>query len=492
MKAILYVFLDVTIYVVQGLLLVMLLKAAQARFPFKKLYTNHAILLIQYVAIQMILHYSNMVKSILYGNRMIMNNSRQSIIPVLVSMLITFAVSMLLLKEERLKIVYYVETFYSVIELLKFAFNPIFLWIFEKLMDWNQYLCVDHLMYGEKMFYAAASVIEIIWNLLFNFTILFFAYKIIKQIKKYLEMKEAYQKSELIFLLFPSVIGFLLCLMIRSMMFWVDGNDMQLLLNNRPEMNFLIPCTSLLCIIMIILAAKMLRKLIDESNKKIEVGVYQDRVKEMEQHIGEIENLYAGIRGMKHDMKNYIADMDALMNEASGKNSDQIALKQYLDSLQTSVEQLDMKYNTGNPVTDVIIQRYVQLTKKNHIDFQADFIFPSNMNIDAFDLSIIINNALDNALEACKRQKEGNKTIELNAYRRENMFFIVIKNSFDGTLARNRIDGSLRTTKPDSRNHGLGLRNIEVCAEKYYGKAVTTIRDREFELAVVLQKRVDL
>ena len=38
MKAILYVFLDVTIYVVQGLLLVMLLKAAQARFPFKKLY----------------------------------------------------------------------------------------------------------------------------------------------------------------------------------------------------------------------------------------------------------------------------------------------------------------------------------------------------------------------------------------------------------------------------------------------------------------------
>ena len=151
-----------------------------------------------------------------------------------------------------------------------------------------------------------------------------------------------------------------------------------------------------------------------------------------------------------------------------------------------------MKYNTGNPVIDVIIQRYVQLTKKNHIDFQADFIFPSDMNIDAFDLSIIINNALDNALEACKRQKEGNKTIELNAYRRENMFFIVIKNSFDGILARNRIDGRLLTTKPDSQNHGLGLRNIEVCAEKYYGKAETTIRDKEFELAVMLQKRVDL
>lgn len=484
-KDIIYVLLDVITYFVQALLLVMLLKTAQERFHFKKL------LLVQYVTIQMILHDSNIVKSILYGNRAIMNTSRRSIIPVLVSMLITFAVCMLFLKEKRLKIVYYVVTFYSVIELLRFAFYPFFLWIFEKLMNLDQYLYVDKRMYEEKMFYTAASAIEIIWNMLFNFTILFFVYEIIKWIKKYVEMKESYQTSELMFLLFPGVIGLLLCLMIRSMMFWVDENDMHLLLTVRPEMNFLIPCISFLCVIMIILAAKMLRKLIDESNQKIEVSVYQDRIKEMEQHIGDIENLYAGIRGMKHDMKNYIADMDALVNQESGEQSDQTALKQYLDSLQSSVEQLDMKYNTGNPVTDVIIQRYVQLTEKNEIDFRVDFIFPSGLNIDAFDISIIINNALDNALEACKRQKEGKKMIELHAYRRDNMFFIIMKNSFDGTLARNKIDGRLLTTKTDSRNHGLGLRNMEVCAEKYYGKVETTIRDKEFELAVMLQKRAE-
>lgn len=58
------------------------------------------------------------------------------------------------------------------------------------------------------------------------------------------------------------------------------------------------------------------------------------------------------------------------------------------------------------------------------IDFQVDFAFPSGMNIDAFDLSIIINNALDNAVDACKRQSEGSRTIVLDAYRRENMFFM--------------------------------------------------------------------
>ena len=163
-----------------------------------------------------------------------------------------------------------------------------------------------------------------------NTAILYAAYKMIQRIKKYLDMSETYQQAEIIFLLFPSVIGLLLCLMIRSMMFWVDGKDMHLLLSSRPEMNFLIPCTSLLCVVLILLAAKMLRKLREESNRKIEISVYQDRIREMEQHMEDVENLYVGIRGMKHDMKNYIADMDALMKQ----ETDQAVLKQYLDSLQ--------------------------------------------------------------------------------------------------------------------------------------------------------------
>lgn len=488
MESITVVLLDLGIYVLQGWLLVMLLKEAQGRFPFKKRSVNQAILLLQYVAVQLFLHDSGMVKSIFYGNSMVMNSSRQSILPVLASMFVTCAVSMFLFKENRLKIAYYVVTFYSVLELLKFAFYSDLLWLFTKLVDLNQYLFLNRQLYGEQMFYIIASAIGMIWNLMFVLLLLLCAYQIIQWIKKYLNMKEDYQTSELLFLLFPSVIGLLLCMMIRSILFSVEGYETRSLFDSRPEMNLLIPCTSLLCIILIILAAKMLRKLIDESNQRIEISVYQDRIKEMEQHIGDIENLYAGIRGMKHDMKNYIADMEALMSEEAGRQSDQGAFRQYLGSLQASVEQLDMKYHTGHPVTDVILQRYVQLTGKYAVDFQADFLFPSNMNIDAFDLSIIINNALDNALEACRRQTEGKKYIALNAYRRENMFFIIIKNSFDGILAKDLENDRLRTIKPDAGNHGLGLRNIEVCAHKYYGKAETTVRDHEFELAVMLQK----
>lgn len=58
------------------------------------------------------------------------------------------------------------------------------------------------------------------------------------------------------------------------------------------------------------------------------------------------------------------------MQEETGNPT---AFRQYLDSLQASVEQLDMKYNTGNPVTDVIMQRYVQLAKTMTLRFRRTF-----------------------------------------------------------------------------------------------------------------------
>ncbi len=300
-------------------------------------------------------------------------------------------------------------------------------------------------------------------------------------------MEESCRKWQQIFLMFPSTIGLVLCVIIRSIMFSIKGTDIRLLQESYPEMKFLIPFISLLCIIMIIIAARVVQNLIDESNKIIEIGIYKNRIEEMEKHVEDIENLYAGIRGMRHDMKNYIADMDALIKQSESKSEVTEALQQYLSSLQVSVDKLDIKFRTGNPVTDVVVQRYAQSAQKNGIAFQADFIFPADMNIDAFDLSIILNNGLENALEACKRQQAENSYIKLTAYRRENIFFVIIQNSFNGILSKT--GDKIQTTKKDSENHGYGLKNIAACAEKYLGRVETSVKDGYFELTVMLQKQ---
>ena len=68
MRDIVYNVFDIISYFVQGMLLVNLLKEAQPRFPFKK-YHSAAILLGQYVAVQIFLHYSVFIKSLLSLNK---------------------------------------------------------------------------------------------------------------------------------------------------------------------------------------------------------------------------------------------------------------------------------------------------------------------------------------------------------------------------------------------------------------------------------------
>ena len=69
---------------------------------------------------------------------------------------------------------------------------------------------------------------------------------------------------------------------------------------------------------------------------------------------------------------------------------------------------LDM-YVTGNAVTDVIINDKCRRAEKAEIGFDADFHYGGE--IPVFDLGIIPNNLLDNAIEACEKLEPDRKSV---------------------------------------------------------------------------------
>lgn len=98
-------------------------------------------------------------------------------------------------------------------------------------------------------------------------------------------------------------------------------------------------------------------------------------------------------------------------------------------------------------MTDVVLNGKYQQAKSLGIQFDSEFLFPSDYGIDVFDLSIILNNALNNALEACEvlsgSDPEVERFISVTSYCKNNMFLIEVKNSFDGTVCVTE-DGDLR------------------------------------------------
>ena len=88
--------------------------------------------------------------------------------------------------------------------------------------------------------------------------------------------------------------------------------------------------------------------------------------------------------------------------------------------------------------------------------------------VDVYDIAVILNNALENAFEACQTLT-GEKSIYLHSYLKGNLFFIEVENDFATPITFNEATGLPESHKPDKNNHGIGLANIQKSAKKYMG-----------------------
>lgn len=254
---------------------------------------------------------------------------------------------------------------------------------------------------------------------------------------------------------------------------------------------FIVAATTILCILY---AYNIYQKLISYMQDQQRAALLASQMDQMQNHIREIEQLYTGVRSMRHDMQNYLFDIKSLLAAQGVDVEEEGELAGYFSGIGTALDALNFSLNTGNPVTDVVLNGKYQQAKGMGIRFDSDFLFSSDYGIDVFDLSIILNNALNNALEACEalsgQDSEANRFISVTSYCKNNMFLIEVKNSFDGVVY-GAADGSLKSRKQDSCQHGLGFQNIVRCAEKYLGSAEYTCHDSTFTLVVMLQKNCE-
>ena len=156
--------------------------------------------------------------------------------------------------------------------------------------------------------------------------------------------------------------------------------------------------------------------------------------------------------------------------------TDSEELKSYIGKMEETVSRLDFIYQTGNPITDIIIHQKSQEAQKKKIQFDVDFIFPSKQKIDAYDVGVVLDNALENAIEACC-EVEGEKSIYLHAFVKGNLFFIEIENSYSGKVVFDVETRLPVSHKKDAKLHGLGISNIQRCAKKYMGDIDIVLSD---------------
>ena len=161
-------------------------------------------------------------------------------------------------------------------------------------------------------------------------------------------------------------------------------------------------------------------------------------------------------------------------------------VKKYISEIYPELEEKNIIKVSNNKMLDLIISKYIVACKNNNIKFDYEVKTANLDYIDDAELSILLNNILDNAVEAAKTSNE--KYIEFSLRHINNMDLLSVVNSCDISPKHN--NRQLITTKFDTNNHGFGTKIIKKHAKKNNGKYEWFYDDTEhrFHLTILFQK----
>lgn len=175
-----------------------------------------------------------------------------------------------------------------------------------------------------------------------------------------------------------------------------------------------------------------------------------------------MEKSQENIKMLLHDIGNHIVVLQALI-----ENNDKEKALDYIKKLTDSFEYKYEYAKTGNIDVDSILNYKIQEAKDRGIDVDLKLKIPEYMNISSFDISIILGNLLDNAIEATS-MLESNRKINIDLDFDRNVLFISISNTFDGKVIYE--NNKFQTRHKDKENRGIGLDNVQKVVNKYMGE----------------------
>ncbi len=192
--------------------------------------------------------------------------------------------------------------------------------------------------------------------------------------------------------------------------------------------------------------------------------------KMMAQYSQEVQELYANMRGWRHDYHDHLQALKAYLD-----NQDTQAARAYLDELEDKLDEVDPLVHSGNAMLDAIVNAKLTLAERLHIPVNEKVIVGSTPLIKDVDLVVILGNLLDNAIEAISEQPAGEpRQLRLYIGIVKQQFYLSVTNT---RPAEQEIDYQYASTKSDKR--GLGIRRVNKLVAKYNGMI-----NRQYEASV--------
>ncbi len=163
------------------------------------------------------------------------------------------------------------------------------------------------------------------------------------------------------------------------------------------------------------------------------------------------------LKKIRHDIKNHLMSAAMLID-----NGESDKARKLLSEISESADKLQpvLSETTGNSLIDAVVAYKSAVCESKDLRFTYSLELLPEIKTPLSDISSVLSNLLDNAIEAAEKAETG--TVNLRVFAYKNYITIIVKNTFSQVYRQDT--GKLFSKKNDSDSHGLGMEIIsEIC-----------------------------
>ena len=226
---------------------------------------------------------------------------------------------------------------------------------------------------------------------------------------------------------------------------------------------------------------------LSETAKLVEENTFQkaqaENMKQLmllqEKQYETISSHISQVRKSNHDARHHIRAMMSLANEG---NLEQIKI--YLAKFIEEIPSGKGLFFCNDLMLNAILEYYYRYAKSKGIPIDIRTDVPEKL-FDSTDLSVLVGNLIENAVEAQDNLADGEKFINLKIKTFEDKIYFVVENAFDGVT--NTRNGQYLSHKRDNQTAGIGLQSVREIVKKYNGELVIDSDNKVFKCSAMLE-----
>lgn len=196
------------------------------------------------------------------------------------------------------------------------------------------------------------------------------------------------------------------------------------------------------------------------------------------EHYRHINESMEETRRLRHDMRHYIRLLSTMADEGNVGE-----IRRFLGQMAPVVEDLNPLTYTGNYALNAVLSHYLSMARSAGIETDVSIMLPETLGIPEEDICVIFGNLLENGIEACERQAEGEKRfLFLRSSQEKGRLLIVLDNSYEGNVRYSQ--GYFCSSKRNGV--GIGVESVKTIVKKYEGTAIFEPEERIFRVSIAI------